>query len=102
MDIPDQVVGYWVFTDNSNFNTGYPRATLISVNDEDFKYYENSIRSVAPTMTGKWAPIWHTNDRGEIRVCRNSAHFHHFKELCRITCLNICLTRAMKSFPKYF
>ena len=72
MDIPDRVVGYWVFTDNSNFNTGYPRATLISVNDKDFKYDDNSLRSVAPTMTGKWAPIWHTNDRGEIRVCRNS------------------------------
>ena len=72
MDIPDRVVGYWVFTDDSNFNTGYPKATLISANDEDFKYYENSLRSVAPTLTGKWAPIWHTNDRGEIQVCRNS------------------------------
>ena len=81
MDIPDRVVGYWVFTDNLNFNTGYPRATLISVNDKDFKYYDNSLRSVAPTMTGKWAPIWHTNDGGEIQVCRNSVLFLHFKGL---------------------
>ena len=53
-----------------NFNTGYPKATLETVNITDFLYLtsEKGVKSIAPTLTGKWAPIWNSEDKGEIRV----------------------------------
>ena len=67
-DLPNTIAGYWVFTDDQNFNTGYPKAALVSVNIDDFHYGKNGVKSIAPTLTGKWAPFWHSQDRGEIRV----------------------------------
>ena len=69
-DLPENIVGYWILTDDMNFNTGYPKAVLESVNLADFLYLtsENNVKSIAPTLTGKWAPIWNSVDKGEIRV----------------------------------
>ena len=53
-----------------NFDTGFPKAKLSSVNLNDFQYLtkENNVKSVAQTLTGTWAPIWNIQDKGEIRV----------------------------------
>ena len=69
-ELPENIVGYWILTDDKNFNTGYPKAILESVNVTDFLYLtsENHVKSIAPTLTGKWAPIWNSVDKGEIRV----------------------------------
>ena len=63
-------MGYWIFTDDMNFDTGFPKAKLSSVNLNDFQYLtkENNVKSVAQTLTGTWAPIWNIQDKGEIRV----------------------------------
>ena len=60
--------GYWVFSDDMNFNTGYPKATLESVKLDDFSYATNNLESIVPTLTGKWAPIWPLKDSGTIKV----------------------------------
>ena len=69
-DLPDDVAGYWIFTDDMNFNTGYPKAILESVNETDFLYLtsKQAVPSKVPTLTGNWAPIWNQDDKGEIRV----------------------------------
>ena len=69
-DLPENIAGYWVFTNDQNFNTGYPKATLERVTLTDFEYWtsEENVKSRAPTLTGKWAPIWTKDDKGEIRV----------------------------------
>ena len=69
-DLPENIAGYWVFTDDQNFNTGYPKATLERVTLTDFEYWtsERNVKSKAPTLTGKWAPIWTEDDKGEIMV----------------------------------
>ena len=53
-----------------NFNTGYPKATLESVNVTDFLYMTSAqnVPTKVKTLTGNWAPIWDQEDRGEIRV----------------------------------
>ena len=68
--IQQSITGYWIFTDDMNFDTGHPRAKLKSVDASDFKYLtsSNNVKSAAPTLTGKWAPIWDFDDKGEIRV----------------------------------
>ena len=69
-DLPDDIAGYWIFTDDMNFNTGYPKAILESVNETDFLYLTNvsNVPSKVRTLTGNWAPIWNQEDKGEIRV----------------------------------
>ena len=69
-DLPDDIAGYWIFTDDINFNTGYPRAILESVNETDFLYVtsKQAVPSKVTTLTGNWAPIWNQDDKGEIRV----------------------------------
>ena len=68
--IQQSIAGYWIFTDDMNFDTGNPKAKLKSVDPGDFLYLtsSNNVKSAAPTLTGKWAPIWHFADKGEIRV----------------------------------
>ena len=69
-DLPEDISGYWIFTDDMNFNTGYPKATLKSINLSDFNYVTpgSNVKSIAPTLTGKWAPVWNSNETGGIRV----------------------------------
>ena len=66
--LPKNMIGYWIFSDDMNFNTGYPKATLESVDITQFTYETNNVKSIAPTMTGKWAPAWPSDKSGEIRV----------------------------------
>ena len=66
--LPEGILGYRVFSDDKNFNTGYPKAILESVRANDFSYKEISRESISPTLTGKWAPVWPSNDGGLIRV----------------------------------
>ena len=53
-----------------NFNTGYPKATLESVNVTDFLFMtsKKNVPTKVQTLTGNWAPIWNQEDKGEIRV----------------------------------
>ena len=65
-DLPENIVGYWIFTDDMNFNTGYPKAVLEHVSLDDF-YFDTDVKSIAQTLTGVWAPVW-PDDGGLIRV----------------------------------
>ena len=56
-DLPENIAGYWIFTDDLNFNTGYPKATLEHVNLDDFEF-DTDVKSIAQTLTGEWAPMW--------------------------------------------
>ena len=67
-ELPDNIAGYWVFTDDLNFNTGYPKSSLISLDLEAFSYDLGSIKSIAPSLTGTWAPLWNSDNKGEIWV----------------------------------
>ena len=71
------IAGYWVFTDDKNFNTGYPKAILERVNESDFLFLtsDKDVKSKAPTLTGQWAPIWNNDDKGEIRVSQDTYNF---------------------------
>ena len=60
-----------MFSDDQNFHTGYPKATLVSVNIDDFEYGIDGVKTMVPTLTGKWAPYWFRDTKGEIKV-RNS------------------------------
>ena len=74
-DLPNDIAGYWIFTDDMNFNTGYPKATLESVNVTDFLFMtsKKNVPNKVQTLTGDWAPIWNQEDKGEIRVNRIQA-----------------------------
>ena len=67
-DLPEDISAFWVFSDDQNFYTGYPKATLISVDIDDFVYGTDGVKSIAPTLTGKWAPYWFSDTKGEIKV----------------------------------
>ena len=78
------IAGYWIFTDDMNFDTGFPKAKLKSVQLGDFKYLTaaNNVKSVAPTLTGKFAPIWDSSDKGKIKVKQSG--FNYFLDICHI------------------
>ena len=57
-----------MFSDDGNFNTGFPKATLVTPFSDSFKYKIKNVKSIAPTLTGKWAPYWESDTTGELRV----------------------------------